>query len=159
MPKSEGPRSTAYPETNFLSVPQALGSNAGDLEVTLGEEKRMPLHIIEEAGRCLNRRRPLCQEGCPVHTPMPRVIEMFREREMDEAGSELYENNPMSVVCSLVCNHGSQCEGHCVRGRKGAPVHFSLIENYVSDTCLDRARPGKTRAAMARYRSRAALRP
>lgn len=49
----------------------------------------------------------------------------------------LYANNPLSVICSLVCDHDKQCEGHCVLGRKGAPVHFSSIENYISDSYLD----------------------
>jgi glutamate synthase (NADPH/NADH) small chain len=44
----------------------------------------------------------------------------------------LFENNPLTTVCSLVCNHENQCEGHCVLGKKGAPVHFSTIENYIS---------------------------
>lgn len=35
-------------------------------------------------------------------------------------------------MCSLVCDHEHQCEGHCVLGKKGAPVHFSVIENYIS---------------------------
>ncbi|HBE75933.1 MAG TPA: dihydropyrimidine dehydrogenase, partial [Subdoligranulum sp.] len=52
----------------------------------------------------------------------------------DEAGRMLFENNPLTTVCSLVCNHENQCEGHCVRGIKGAPVHFSVIENYISST-------------------------
>ena len=46
----------------------------------------------------------------------------------------LFENNPLTTVCSLVCNHESQCEGHCIRGIKEAPVHFSIIENYISTT-------------------------
>lgn len=50
----------------------------------------------------------------------------------------LFENNPMSMICSLVCNHENQCEGHCVLGRKGEPVHISSIENYVSDTYFDK---------------------
>jgi glutamate synthase (NADPH/NADH) small chain len=37
-------------------------------------------------------------------------------------------------VCSLVCNHENQCEGHCVQGVRGEPVHFSMIENYISST-------------------------
>lgn len=37
-------------------------------------------------------------------------------------------------MCSLICNHENQCEGHCVLGRKGAPVRFSLIEQYISST-------------------------
>lgn len=47
-------------------------------------------------------------------------------------------DNPLSVVCSIVCNHISQCEGHCIRGRKDIPVHFSSIENFVSETYLER---------------------
>ena len=46
----------------------------------------------------------------------------------------LFENNPLTTVCSLVCNHEKQCEGHCVRGIKEAPVHFSVIESYISTT-------------------------
>ena len=100
----------------------------------------MALHIVEEAERCLNCKKPLCQKGCPVSTPIPLVIQLFRERRIDEAGAVLFQNNPMSAVCSLICNHGAQCEGHCVRGRKGTPIHFSAIENYVSSTYLERVR-------------------
>ena len=41
---------------------------------------------------------------------------------------------PLTTVCALVCNHENQCEGHCVRGIKDAPVHFSVIESYISST-------------------------
>ena len=98
----------------------------------------MALHIIDEANRCLNCKKPMCQQGCPVHTPIPHIIQMFKENRLMEAGEELFQNNPMSVICSIVCNHEQQCEGHCVLGRKGNPVHFSSIENYISDMYLDR---------------------
>ncbi len=98
----------------------------------------MALHIIDEANRCLNCKKPMCQQGCPVHTAVPRVIQMFKENRIMEAGETLFENNPMSVICSIICNHENQCEGHCVLGRKGNPVHFSSIENYISDMYLDR---------------------
>ena len=98
----------------------------------------MSLHIIDEANRCLNCKKPRCQKGCPVHTPIPHIIQMFKENQVMDAGKELFENNPMSVICSIVCNHEQQCAGNCVLGRKGNPVHFSSIENYISDTYLDR---------------------
>lgn len=98
----------------------------------------MSLHIIDEANRCLNCKKPMCQKGCPVHTPIPHIIQMFKENQVMDAGKELFENNPMSVICSIVCNHEQQCAGKCVLGRKGNPVHFSSIENYISDTYLDR---------------------
>ena len=92
----------------------------------------MAVHVLEEAQRCLNCKVPQCQKGCPIHTPIPKIIRMMLDGKLDEAGWTLFENNPLTTVCSLVCNHENQCEGHCVLGRKGAPVHFSNIENYIS---------------------------
>ena len=98
----------------------------------------MGLHVIDEAKRCLNCKKPRCQEGCPIHTPIPVMIQMLLQGEMPEAAEMVFANNPLSVICSLVCDHEKQCEGHCVKGIKGEPVHISSIENYISDTCFDR---------------------
>lgn len=98
----------------------------------------MGLHVIDEAKRCLNCKKPRCQEWCPIHTPIPVMIQMLLQGEMPEAAEMVFANNPLSVICSLVCDHEKQCEGHCVKGIKGEPVHISSIENYISDTCFDR---------------------
>ncbi len=98
----------------------------------------MALHIIDEASRCLNCKKPRCQQGCPVHTPIPEVIQLFNENKLTEAGEKLFENNPLSAICSTVCNHEMQCAGHCVLGKKGNPIHFSSVENFISDAYLDR---------------------
>ena len=98
----------------------------------------MGLHVIDEAKRCLNCKKPRCQEGCPIHTPIPVMIQMLLQGEMPEAAEMVFANNPLSVICSLVCDHEKQCEGHSVKGIKGEPVHISSIENYISDTCFDR---------------------
>lgn len=94
----------------------------------------MALHVMDEANRCLGCKVPQCQKGCPISTPIPQIIRMLKDNKLDEAGRTLFENNPLTTVCSLVCNHENQCEGHCVLGKKGAPVHFSTIENYISST-------------------------
>ncbi|MCR5214406.1 MAG: NAD(P)-dependent oxidoreductase [Eubacterium sp.] len=98
----------------------------------------MGAYVMEEAERCLNCKNPLCQKGCPIHTDIPRVIELFKESKTMDAAEILFSNNPLSVICSIVCNHEKQCEGHCVRGIKGSPVHFSEIERYISDSCFER---------------------
>ena len=98
----------------------------------------MAVHVIDEANRCLQCKKPMCQQGCPIHTSIPVMIKELKEGRLEEAAAMLFENNPMSLVCSLVCNHENQCEGHCVLGRKGQPVHISSIENYISDTCFER---------------------
>ena len=46
----------------------------------------------------------------------------------------LFENNPLTTVCSLICNHEKQCEGHCVLAKKSTPIQFSSIEQYISRT-------------------------
>ncbi|MBO6016587.1 MAG: NAD(P)-dependent oxidoreductase [Oscillospiraceae bacterium] len=98
----------------------------------------MALHIVAEANRCLNCKNPRCRQGCPVHTPIPQVIQLFKENRLMEAGEILFQNNPLSAVCAIVCNHEKQCAGNCIRGIKETPVHFSSIEEYISDMYLDR---------------------
>ena len=94
----------------------------------------MALHVMDEANRCLGCPRPKCKEGCPIKTEIPEVIKLLKAGKLDEAGNMLFFNNPLTTVCSIVCNHEKQCEGHCVRALKSSPVHFSVIENYISST-------------------------
>lgn len=79
----------------------------------------------------------MCKEGCPVKTPFNEVVKLLLKGNIDEAGEKLFNNNPLSVVCSLVCPHDKQCEGHCVLGIKGDPLKVSLVENYISDYYLN----------------------
>lgn len=97
----------------------------------------MAHNVIAEAKRCLNCKKPLCRAGCPINTDIPGFISTFLKGDIDEAGRMLFDNNPLSVVCSIVCNHGDQCQGHCVRGIKGEPVEISTIENFISERYLD----------------------
>lgn len=97
----------------------------------------MAHNVIAEAKRCLNCKKPLCRTGCPINTPIPDMISMFLNGQIREAGKMVFENNPLSVVCSIVCNHANQCQGHCIRGIKGDPVEVSSIENFVSSAYLD----------------------
>ncbi|MEJ8554042.1 NAD(P)-dependent oxidoreductase [Tepidibacter sp. Z1-5] len=94
-------------------------------------------HIIEEAKRCLQCKNPRCKQGCPVNTSIPEVIQLLLNSDIKKAGEILFNNNPLSVICSLVCPHENQCEGNCVLGIKGSPVQISSIENYISNYYLN----------------------
>lgn len=98
----------------------------------------MSIHVVNEAKRCLNCKVPQCRVGCPISTPIPQMIQNFLEGEMTGAGQMVFENNPLSIICSLICDHEKQCEGHCVLNKKGSPVHISSIENYISDAYFER---------------------
>jgi glutamate synthase (NADPH) small chain len=101
----------------------------------------MKSNIIKEANRCLQCKNPRCVTGCPVSTPIKEVIGMLLDGNIQEAGETLFNNNPLSIVCSLVCPHEKQCEGHCVLGIKSSPVGISSIENYISDYYLNLVNP------------------
>ena len=36
----------------------------------------MALHVLDEANRCLGCKKPMCQQGCPIHTNIPEVIRL-----------------------------------------------------------------------------------
>ena len=38
----------------------------------------MALHVLDEANRCLGCKKPMCQQGCPIHTNIPEVIRLLR---------------------------------------------------------------------------------
>ncbi len=102
----------------------------------------MAVHVIEEARRCLQCKKPLCRiKGCPIQTNVPEMIRLFLDGKTQEAGKMLFENNPLSIVCSLVCDHEKQCEGNCIQGKRkeGAAIQIPNIEHYISDSYFDKA--------------------
>ena len=101
----------------------------------------MKKNLIDEAKTCLQCANPRCSKGCPVNTSIKDMINMFLHGEIQAAGEMLFENNPLSIVCSIVCPHERQCEGNCVLGIKGTPVNISRIENYISDYYLNLLKP------------------
>lgn len=99
----------------------------------------MARHIIEEAKRCLQCKNALCREkGCPVKTDIPTMIKMLLDDRIKDAGELLFANNPLSVVCGMICPVERFCEGNCVLGKKGSPIQVSSIEHYISQYYLDR---------------------
>lgn len=95
--------------------------------------------LKDEANRCLMCKNPRCRENCPIKTPIPEVIELFKNNEIKKAGEILFKNNPLSIICSIVCPHENQCKGNCIRGIKGEPIEFYEIENYISKEFLESA--------------------
>jgi len=92
----------------------------------------------EESERCLLCKKARCSIKCPIHTPIPQIIQLIREDKLEEAGRILFENNPLSAVCAVVCPHENQCLGNCVKGIKGNPIDFYKMEEILSREYLDK---------------------
>lgn len=99
-------------------------------EVTAGYDEETALL---EAKRCLQCKKPACVQGCPIHNDIPGFIALLREKKIEEAYWKVRETSTMPSVCSRVCPHEFQCEGSCVRGKKGEPVAIGMLERYLTD--------------------------
>lgn len=89
-------------------------------------------YLLEEANRCLKCKNAKCTKFCPITTKIPEVLSLYLEGKTKEAGELLFLNNPLSLVCAIVCPHETQCTGNCIRGIKGEPIHFHAIEKELS---------------------------
>ena len=93
--------------------------------------------LLEEANRCLKCKVARCKKGCPISTDIPTIMNLFLEGNEQEAGRVLFENNPLSAICSIVCPHENNCYGNCVLGIKQTPISFYQIEQYVSGKYIE----------------------
>lgn len=95
------------------------------------------IKFLDQANHCLNCKNARCQKHCPINTPIPKIISLYKENKLQEAGEILFENNPLTSICAIVCPHEDQCRGNCIRGIKGEPVRFHDIEVEVSRAYLE----------------------
>ena len=99
-------------------------------EVVFGFDEEI---AIKEANRCLQCKKPKCRDGCPIHNDIPEFIRLLREKKFEEAYWKDRETNSIPAVCSRVCPHEFQCEGSCIRGKKGDPVAIGMLERFLVD--------------------------
>lgn len=99
-------------------------------EVTLGYTKEM---AIEEAERCLGCKQRFCVAGCPVNVPIPEFITEVKKGNIEEAYRVITSENALPAICGRVCPQENQCEGKCIRGKKGEPVGIGRLERFVAD--------------------------
>ncbi len=88
---------------------------------------------IAEAKRCLQCKKPLCVNGCPVQINIPKFIKEISEGKFDEAIKTLKEANNLPGICGRVCPQEIQCEALCVLGKKGKPIDIGTLERFASD--------------------------
>lgn len=109
---------------------------------------------IAEAQRCLHCKKPMCRTGCPIENEIPDFIHQLSKGNLGEARKILAEKTNLPAVCGRVCPHETQCEGHCVMGKKGKPIRIGKLEQFIADFDADMGLtreniPPKTRGNVA----------
>ena len=105
-------------------------------EVALGYSEQQ---AVEEAGRCIQCKKPGCIEGCPVGVNIPEFIKAVHEGDMPAAVRIIKNTNSLPAICGRVCPQETQCEMTCALNKKGAPIAIGRLERYVAD--WERAHP------------------
>ena len=104
-------------------------------EVALGYTEDM---AKEEASRCMNCKKKPCVEGCPVNVQIPEFLSKVKEGDFLTAYRIIRETNALPAICGRVCPQESQCEGKCVRGKKGEPVGIGRLERFCADYAMSK---------------------
>ena len=54
------------------------------------------MNNLHQAENCLLCKKPRCQKNCPINTPIPQIIQLYKNGEIEKAGEILFNNNPLS---------------------------------------------------------------
>ena len=71
--------------------------------------------------------------GCPVEVRIPEFLERLAAGDFAGAAEILLADNALPATTGRVCPQEMQCEGVCVRGKKGEPVAIGWLERFVAD--------------------------
>ncbi|GHU33848.1 oxidoreductase [Spirochaetia bacterium] len=117
-------------EKNKMPVQDPAVRSANFLEVALGYTKEQAL---DEAARCLQCKNKPCVEDCPVNIDIPAFIAEIAAGDFEKAYQSISQYNSLPAICGRVCPQETQCEGKCIRGKKGEPVGIGRLERFVAD--------------------------
>ena len=99
-------------------------------EVPLGLTPEM---AVKEAKRCLQCKKPLCVDGCPVAIDIPGFVGKIANEDFSGSINKLWERTSLPAVCGRVCPQEEQCEIKCILGKKGDPVAIGYLERFAAD--------------------------
>jgi glutamate synthase (NADPH/NADH) small chain len=107
-------------------------------KIRRGNFEEVPLGItpemaVTEAKRCLQCKKPLCIDGCPVAIDIPSFINKIANKDFSGAINKLWERTSLPAVCGRVCPQEEQCEAKCIIGKKDKPVAIGYLERFAAD--------------------------
>ena len=99
-------------------------------EVALGYPAQT---AVEEASRCLQCKKPLCNQGCPVGIDIASFIKCIVDGDFASGIRKIKETNALPAICGRVCPQEEQCEKTCVLGKKEVPIAIGRLERFMAD--------------------------
>jgi glutamate synthase (NADPH/NADH) small chain len=129
--------------TNPLTSKQRVKLPRQEMPVEPADARRHDFHEVNlglsvvqahaEASRCLECSHPQCVEGCPVGVKVKEFVGLIYEGDYLGAAAKIREDNVLPAVTGRVCPQENQCEGHCILGKRFAPLGIGYLERFVAD--------------------------
>jgi glutamate synthase (NADPH/NADH) small chain len=99
-------------------------------EVALGYTEEL---AKGEAVRCLDCKKPVCMDGCPVNIDIPYFVRCIVNGDFAAGVRKIKETNALPAICGRVCPQEEQCEKTCILGNKDAPIAIGRLERFLAD--------------------------
>lgn len=129
--------------TNPLTPKERARLPRQEMPVEPAEERRHDFHEVNlglsviqahtEASRCLECNHPKCVEGCPVGVKVKEFVQLVYDGDYRAAAAKIREDNALPAITGRVCPQEDQCEGHCILGKRFAPLGIGYLERFVAD--------------------------
>ena len=107
-------------------------------EVNLGLEAEW---AVREAQRCLSCKKRPCMDGCPVSVRIPEFLAKLADGDFAGSAQILRQDNALPATTGRVCPQERQCEGQCIRGKRGESVAVGWLERFVTDWAAANMKP------------------
>jgi glutamate synthase (NADPH/NADH) small chain len=103
-------------------------------EVSLGFTEEL---AFVEADRCIECKKPVCIDNCPVEVDIPAFIRLILQEDYRAAVEKIREANYLPIICGRVCPQENQCELTCLLGKRYQPIAIGKLERFVADLELE----------------------
>ena len=121
-----------------------VSAPGGERPIRLNSQRSLPGRVVID-----KRRRPLCQQSCPLGVNVQGYITLARAGRFTQALDLIREQNVLPGICGRVCTH--PCEEVCRRGDLDEPIAIRDIKRFVADYEGDH--PSEKKASLTGTRS------
>jgi glutamate synthase (NADPH/NADH) small chain len=113
--------------------PKVRAANFGEVNLGLRDD------LAEmEATRCLECRKPVCMDGCPVGVKVREFVALVLAGDYAAAAAKMREDNVLPAITGRVCPQEEQCESCCVLGKKFDSLAIGYLERFIADWEMER---------------------
>ncbi len=87
------------------------------------------------AGVCEDLALSPCENSCPLHMNIPRFLQLFNERRLEDAFVSVIMDNPLPASTGRVCQH--PCDNRCRRHAIDEAVNMREVHRFIADSMYD----------------------